>query len=305
MTLPTGTISFNQINTELGRTATAQLSLNDAAARTLAGVGSSGTISMNHLQGKSHRLTFWVTISTPTTSAFFHASLLTGYIAGLSDVTLFVNAGVLVNAGETVYQALWITGFSAGDTFSLVNNGTIAGRGGNATTTFGHGLSGGVAIKLDISITISGSGYIGGGGGAGGALSATQSGGGGAGGGLAANNYGGNGGWTIPGVGGAGGRDYSGNNIVQAGQNGTAGGGGAGNNRGGDGGSGGAAGGNGVQGGGSTTKGGGGGGGWGASGGGSTTGYGGAYGGKAIDLRGHTVTWIGGFPSTRVFGAIS
>jgi len=52
MTLPTGTISMSQVNTELGYSSTATISLNDTAVRSLAGVPS-GTISMSNLQGKS------------------------------------------------------------------------------------------------------------------------------------------------------------------------------------------------------------------------------------------------------------
>lgn len=53
MALPTTTISMSQVNTELGRSATASINLNESAVRTLAGVAS-GTISMNNLRGKSN-----------------------------------------------------------------------------------------------------------------------------------------------------------------------------------------------------------------------------------------------------------
>lgn len=54
MTTPTGTISLSDVNVELGRSSTANISMNEAAVRTLAGVGGSGTaISMNDLRGKS------------------------------------------------------------------------------------------------------------------------------------------------------------------------------------------------------------------------------------------------------------
>lgn len=55
MPLPsTGPISLSQVNTELGRSATATINMNESAVRTLAGVGGSGTtISMQNLRGKS------------------------------------------------------------------------------------------------------------------------------------------------------------------------------------------------------------------------------------------------------------
>lgn len=52
MALPTGTISMSQVNTELGYSSTALISLNDTAVRTLAGKPS-GIISMDDLRGKS------------------------------------------------------------------------------------------------------------------------------------------------------------------------------------------------------------------------------------------------------------
>ena len=55
MPTPTGTISLSNVNTELGRSSTANISMNEAAVRTLAGVGGSGTIiTMDNLRGKSN-----------------------------------------------------------------------------------------------------------------------------------------------------------------------------------------------------------------------------------------------------------
>lgn len=55
MTLPVGTISMSQVNTELGLASTTNISLNQANVRTLAGVGGSGTIiSMDDLRGKTY-----------------------------------------------------------------------------------------------------------------------------------------------------------------------------------------------------------------------------------------------------------
>jgi hypothetical protein len=59
MTLPvSGPLSFNAINTELGRTATAQLAIDDAGLRTLFGVAS-GAIDLNTGYGKSFTTIGW------------------------------------------------------------------------------------------------------------------------------------------------------------------------------------------------------------------------------------------------------
>lgn len=325
MTLPTGSISFNQINTELKRTATAGLSLNDATARTLAGVGGSGTaFGMNSLQGKQYRVSISVVIASQTTDYTLTASALGGYYAGISDVTLTVNSGVLVYATTTGVYALTWTGFTAGDTFNLVNNGTIAGHGGVGGTAGAAGAAGGHAINAGYPSTIaSSSGYIGGGGGGGGGvfppsggIQASVGGGGGAGGGqggcggngtggTAPGIAGGNGGWTIPGVGGAAGTGAGAALTTSNGTGGSAGGGGAGRSQnGGYGGSGGAGGAPATPNSTLGSKGGGGGGGWGASGGTSTAGYSGGGGGKAINVNATSISWVGGFPGT-IYGAVS
>ena len=57
MALPSSgsAISFSQINTEIGRSATAALSMDDATLRLVFGV-SSGQISMSQGQGKAYAL---------------------------------------------------------------------------------------------------------------------------------------------------------------------------------------------------------------------------------------------------------
>ena len=60
MTLPaSGTISLSMVNTELNLSATAPISLNDAAVRTLFGVPS-GAISMSNGHGKSNAVMLYV-----------------------------------------------------------------------------------------------------------------------------------------------------------------------------------------------------------------------------------------------------
>lgn len=52
MTLPTGTITMNDVNIELSRASGSTISLNDTDVRNLAGIAS-GTISLDNLRGKS------------------------------------------------------------------------------------------------------------------------------------------------------------------------------------------------------------------------------------------------------------
>ena len=341
MTLPaSGQISLSQVNTELGYSSTASITMNDSAVRTLFGV-SSGAISMSNGWGKANAWSGTITsnqqqlnLRTWATGAGWN---------GTTKATITVNAGVYIWSDSTGTAGLTIDGSWPGGCF-LVNNGYIMGKGGA-----GGGNNGGPAISLGVSCTITNNSYIAGGGG-GGAHSIRDGNpyyfgaGGGAGGGAgqwswsgglpggpggAVGQAGGNGGKQfvcdtanhghysaagagggriLPGTGGPGGHSGGpcGNRSSTASGGGGAGGGGAGNfwlpATGGSGGSAGAVGGNS-----SGNCGMGGGGGWGARGGYATSGFSGhsqtpGAGGKAVALNGYTVTWV---TSGTLYGAVS
>lgn len=320
MTTPTGQISLNNVNVELGLSGTTLISMNQTNVRTLAGVPS-GAISMQNLQGKSNRVSLSYTYSANTANASLNLSAISGYISGKSDITVTINSGVYLYATSTGGYGLNLSGGTTGDTLTIVNNGFILGQGGNGGYA-AVGASGGPALNLGFgmsSCTINNtnaSAYIAGGGGGGGgnAGSGNPSGGGGGagggngggstnGGGIGASGsvgsgYGGGGGGRIlPGTGGA--QTSAVKNAGSPGNGGGAGGGGgcfspSGSSTGGAGGSG-------TSAGASTSTGGGGG--WGASGGSGNSGGGGS-GGKAVNLNGKSLTWTSG-NTTRVYGAVS
>lgn len=284
--------------------------------------------------GGSSRKTLTYTYSANTANASLNVTSISGYSAGISDITITVNSGIYLYSTAVATPGLTLTGGSTGDTVKLVNNGYIMGMGGASKHTNDAGYPGnaGNAISLGFNTTIdntNSSAYIGGGGGGG--CTGVSGGGGGAGGGAgraditpwttggaggSIGNLGGNGTatsytccgqtWWIGG-GGGGGRVFSGTSGAggtNSGSNAYGKGGGAGGgagayltNNGGAGGASNSAG---------TTATSGGGGGWGASGGnatGGSAGVGGA-GGKAVALNGKTVTWVSG-NTTRVYGSVA
>lgn len=98
MTLPsTGSISLNQVNTELSRTATQNISLGESAVRSLAGV-TSGAISMSNLRGKAY-LTF-----SPTPGSYVYSGQVTAMVTVTSNKTAswsYTKTGANVSASFT------------------------------------------------------------------------------------------------------------------------------------------------------------------------------------------------------------
>jgi hypothetical protein len=299
MTLPaSGAIDLGEVDVELGYSASATISLNDAAVRSLFGI-SSGSISLANGYGKSHNQSGVINITIASNIKNYNIFTNRGsnYIAGNSVITLTINSGVVVGStSRTTYSLDTGSGWTTGDTISIVNNGYIAGAGGNggrggssSLATGGSGLAGGPGINLQWPVSITNAnGYI-------------YSGGGGGGGGGGSNCGGGGGAGSIAGVGGRGSHYGVNGGLVSGGSCGTAGGATGGGVRIGHGGVLGQNGDNGgVYGGG-----GGGGGASGGHGGGHSGGHGGTGGGHglAIHTNGKAITWVSG--NTRVYGGIT
>lgn len=178
-----GSTAGESIAVELGLSPTGAISLNDAAVRTLAGVPSGAIVMPTNFYGKSNRVTASATISSNTNNYTVNTAKAPGYSSGKTDFTLTINGGIVVSSTSTGSYAMTVdTSWAAGDTVTIVNNGTILGRGGNGGT--GGGLSqfpnenaapgsagggGGPALNVNRAITMNNSsGRISGGGGGGG-----------------------------------------------------------------------------------------------------------------------------------------
>jgi hypothetical protein len=171
MALPlTGPLSLSQVNTELGNSTGATLSLGDAAVRGLAGVGDDA-IGLGALRGKSAQFTHVITSHQQELD--LHAYLQGQGWDATSQVEVTVAAGIYIWSDTTAKPALDMGGAFPGG-LTLINRGFIMGKGGDGgyqladRTSSVAPTSGGPAVELDGPITIdNSSGYIGGGGGGG------------------------------------------------------------------------------------------------------------------------------------------
>jgi hypothetical protein len=121
MALPASgnSISLSQVNTELGRSATATIGLGDSAVRALFGVASSGAISMSSGFGKSN---FTVAYS----GGFGNGYFIDGVFYNFGDAA---GAGIRWNANGTMDSYDFLYGYaSLGETWG---NPAISGIGSN------------------------------------------------------------------------------------------------------------------------------------------------------------------------------
>ena len=182
MTLPTGAISFSDLNTEMRLQATAPLTMDANLLRLIASTGGTGVqttsgtpIGMNQLQGHAYGL-YQNTAGQSAASVNLVASFSnSGHYATGKTYGVVTNGGT-IGASNTSGYALNAS-FSAGDILAIQNTGYIVGAGGVGGAGGGsyqggfNGGAGGPAIYAQNAgtafIQMQNTGVVGGGGGGG------------------------------------------------------------------------------------------------------------------------------------------
>ena len=178
-----GAISLNDINIEFARGSGTTISLNQLyrgggiVGPNNTNVPTSGAISLSNFYGATRRTTASYTYNSSVANAVLNSSNVPGYVAGVTDLTVYIPSGVALYANIATEPGFKIGAFSTGDTIRIENSGTIAGKGGNGGGLggFANGnMASPAALDLsptNASVTVinSATGKIHGGGGGGGA----------------------------------------------------------------------------------------------------------------------------------------
>lgn len=194
---PGQAISINTIVTEFGGSAPHAISEYYrggplvANAPVNAAIPTSGQISLSNFYGASNRIAIPLVINGTTTSYNIYNNRGPTYVPGISDITVTVGpAGIVGGSVAQVYAMLVPNQFSPTDTVTIVNNGIIAGSGGDGglggpatSTTYPAfpaaatgpmasngtpGVGGANGVFAGRPVTITNNGIIAGGGGGGG-----------------------------------------------------------------------------------------------------------------------------------------
>jgi hypothetical protein len=167
-----GTTAGVSIEIENGGNGTTQISLNDTAVRSLAGVPSGAITMPTDFYGKSNAFT--LSITSDQVNANLRSLAVTAGWNQTTQVIATIDSGIYVYSNSTGTPGLTINGTFPGGV-SLTNNGYITGMGGSggygAPVGSGGqgGFSGGLALSVSSAVTINNaSGVIAGGGGGGG-----------------------------------------------------------------------------------------------------------------------------------------
>ena len=195
MALPTGPISFRDINTEIiqptqigASNPTTTRSLGDADVRIIAN-RTSGSISFADLRGRSWF--FNIIISSNRGGTNIRNLAVSAGWNGQQAVQFVINSGVRVGPGSVTSESGSAAGLVSRGEFprglTVVNNGQVIGQGGTGGSGFGNGRgsrsasstaggSGTAAVEFSRTTRLFNNGQIaGGGGGGGGAAAADQS----------------------------------------------------------------------------------------------------------------------------------
>lgn len=179
MTLPYGTISLSQVNTELVRPENAQINMNDSEVRALFVQNTiNSQISMSDGNGRTSYFIFTIQSLTSLSNVDLRSFLVQN---GWDQIRAVIvsNYGT-ISSSSTGTPALTISGsFPRG--ISLNNYGSIIGKGGNGgpgrgnistfnnyPASYHYGQSGGIGLAVYVPVRITNNAYIAGGGGGGG-----------------------------------------------------------------------------------------------------------------------------------------